>query len=146
MKYSLPIGICSVCKREKGLINHHLSYDPEITLSICWGCHSTMHRLSEKTIEQQNIIIQYVKEYGHLWKNGREKHQAGLLLKTGGTRNGSKELRKKYNREYYWRSEKYRNHKKAYGKEYRLKKQLRDTRIASGNRANHDPFFVGGGH
>lgn len=105
---------CSICKKEKNLIIHHLSYDPEITTIVCWGCHSIMHRLSEKTNEQRNIIIDWVKQYGSLWKNGREWHQ--VHYKKG-------KERKEYQRNYSKKYEKTETRLK-YKKEYRLKKRL----------------------
>lgn len=35
-------GICPECGKEKELINHHISYDPEITQNICRSCHNSI--------------------------------------------------------------------------------------------------------
>ena len=35
--------ICCFCLEKKELLNHHISYDPDITIRICIACHGVFH-------------------------------------------------------------------------------------------------------
>lgn len=50
-KQKLSSGTCIFCKKEK-TIEHHVSYNPEITVNICVSCHSILHRIIEKYHQQ----------------------------------------------------------------------------------------------
>jgi len=89
---------CSVCGSDKKLITHYLSYEPEITTLVCWRCHQIMHKLAR--MPQKKIIIDWVKQYGHLWQNGNEK-----CRKSGHRKNYLKE---------YAKTDKYKNQQKEY--------------------------------
>ena len=66
---------CSICESNTNLINHHLSYEPEIIVIVCKYCHYTMHGLCRLSSRQRNIIDSWIEQYGHEWENGREKYQ-----------------------------------------------------------------------
>ena len=114
------MGNCSICKTDKKLITHHLSYEPEIIITMCWKCHTAMHRLAEINKEYQVIIINFVNQYGHLWKNGHEKH-----LKTEHWKKYQKEFNKnRYENkriEILEHQKKYNENHRAERKEYRGK-------------------------
>ena len=63
---------CLICKRNVKLITHHLSYEPEKTVMICYMCHTAIHHLAK--VPEQDIAIGWIKEYGSQWDNGHEKH------------------------------------------------------------------------
>ena len=97
---------CSICGKEKNLLTHHLSYDPEVITKMCQACHLTIHYLARLSKEQQNIIDDWVKQYGHLWENGREK-----CKKTEHWKNNNKRLHKEYMKEYS-KTDKFKNYQK----------------------------------
>ena len=68
---------CSICGSDKNLIYHHLSYEPEIVVIVCRKCHQAMHRLAEIDKKHQIVIVDWVKQYGDLWKNGRGYYKSG---------------------------------------------------------------------
>ena len=35
--------ICPICRKEKYLVKHHITYDPEYTVEICCSCHGKAH-------------------------------------------------------------------------------------------------------
>lgn len=88
---------CLICKENKKLIDHHLSYDPEIVVRVCWACHVTMHQLARKSKETRKIIIDWIEQYGHLWKNGHKKYS-----KTETRRNSQIKYREEHPSKYYW--------------------------------------------
>ena len=36
-------GLCPMCKRDDYLVEHHLTYKPPFTISICQSCHLRIH-------------------------------------------------------------------------------------------------------
>lgn len=64
---------CEICKKDKKLVQHHLSYEPEKTVGICQRCHLTLHNLSSLSMEQINILLDWIREYSDQWENGSEK-------------------------------------------------------------------------
>lgn len=36
-------GNCYICKKEMKLIEHHISYLPQIVIRVCQGCHNKIH-------------------------------------------------------------------------------------------------------
>lgn len=85
---------CPICNRDKELITHHLSYEPEIKEDVCWNCHIIMHRLSEMSQEQRDAIIGRIDKYGHLWKDGRKKYGKSLH-----NQNNQKIIQEKYRKD-----------------------------------------------
>ena len=113
-------------------MTHHLSYEPEITVIVCWRCHMIIHKLaelSEMPQIQQDVINDWVKQYGDLWKHGREKH-----LKNQHHKEYEKEYGKKYRKtdtgkesqKKYRKTNKHRNVDKKYQKTDKYKKYRRE--------------------
>jgi len=100
---------CEICKSDKNIIHHHLSYEPEIITTVCRKCHTAMHRIAEKPQDQQDIIIDWIKQYGHLWKGGAEKllktEYYKNYLKEHGKSKKHKDWMKKYKEELYFKSQ-----------------------------------------
>lgn len=36
-------GVCDACGEAKGLIEHHVSYEPKEIVHVCRGCHTSIH-------------------------------------------------------------------------------------------------------
>lgn len=36
-------GICQICEKNSRIVNHHISYFPEIIITLCDSCHSIFH-------------------------------------------------------------------------------------------------------
>ncbi len=67
-------GICSICRSEKSLVCHHLSYDPEITIFICRMCHRLLHWLAKVPKDLLPVYLRLVGQYGDLWEDGYQKY------------------------------------------------------------------------
>ena len=65
---------CSICGYDKTVIDHHLSYEPEIITRTRKRCHWIIHGLARLSQEQRNIINEWIGQYGHLWKDGDKKY------------------------------------------------------------------------
>lgn len=102
---------CSICNASIKLIHHHLSYEPEIIVIVCWDCHMIIHRMAELIRMpqiQQEIICNWVKQYGYLWKRGNEQHRKSEYYK---------KYRENYDKNYqkeYRQTDKYKQQKKEY--------------------------------
>ena len=35
--------ICKICEKEEAKVEHHISYRPEIKISVCFNCHKKIH-------------------------------------------------------------------------------------------------------
>jgi len=116
------MNYCSICGLEKKLINHHLSYDPEIIMTLCQLCHLTMHKVARLPPDKQNILFGIVRQYGSQWENGHTKHvktehcrkkaRERYKYRTDKTKNRIRECRK---------TDRYKEYKKEYQKKYRQK-------------------------
>lgn len=66
--------VCELCEREKRVIGHHLSYDPEIVVFICWSCHSWLHKFGRFNSQLREKGLGWLRDYADNWKNGHEKY------------------------------------------------------------------------
>jgi len=85
---------CSCCKTGvKGIVGHHLSYEPEVVVFLCWRCHNLLHQMArtERSILQQ--FMDWVEEYGDKWINPRGKGK-NLL-------NYDKKFKSEYHKKWY---------------------------------------------
>ena len=106
---------CSICKSDEKLIHHHLSYEPEIIVIICRRCEVIMHRLADlqrMPQNQQDVINNWVSQYGSLWKNAREKYE-----KSEYNKNVKKEWQK---------TDKFKNIQRKYRESDKRKNQLKE--------------------
>ena len=103
---------CTICNKDQKLICHHLSYEPEIIIDVCHGCHWLMHRLAIMPQDQQDIILDYIRKYSDQWENGREKYH-----KSEHSKNRVKE---------YQKTDKYQNCKKRYAESNRAKNKQKE--------------------
>jgi len=66
---------CSLCHKEEKTLGHHLSYDPEIVMVICYRCHVMLHKLAELSVKEREQTLQIVGQYGNNWDNGKDKYR-----------------------------------------------------------------------
>lgn len=131
---------CSVCGRIKKVIHHHLNYEPEIIIKTCHGCHFVMHKLAGISRDQQDIIFNYVRQYGSFWEDGREKcskseHRRKSRNEYQKQRNKTEKV-KEYHKEYnktnnvkkYQKQYQKGNKRKEYEKQYYLKKNKEEIK------------------
>jgi hypothetical protein len=63
-------GYCYFCLKNNNLIEHHLSYNPEVLISLCQQCHSKLHFLIKdyhnNNLEKDKIITYYTQLIGEL--------------------------------------------------------------------------------
>jgi len=121
---------CSICNSDKNVINHHLSYEPELIILICYQCHMVMHNCINMNQKQLNIIFKLAQQYGHLWKNGNEKYRKSKYFK-----NYMKEYAKEYEKtdkaqkriKEYYKREDVKNRIREYqkGEKYKTKQKER---------------------
>jgi len=102
--------ICQLCQKEitKNPIKHHISYDPEIIMDLCYPCHNLIHNLNKLSIESIAEAIQLVLNYGHLWENGFEKYRNSESYK---------ENQSKWHKKYYQKfkdTERYKKYRETY--------------------------------
>lgn len=75
---------CIVCGKKAIQVHHffyksqygHLRYDPENAISLCQGCHFTLHHNDPKIITDKIINIKGQEWYGNLKKRALEKHES----------------------------------------------------------------------
>ncbi len=65
---------CKICRSNRNLEAHHLSYNPELIVYLCGYCHRFLHRLPFYSESQLKEFQLWVKEYGHLWINGKQQY------------------------------------------------------------------------
>lgn len=78
---------CSICNASIKLIHHHLSYEPEIIVIVCWDCHMIIHRMAELIRMpqiQQEIICNWVKQYGICGKEETNNIEKANIIKNIG--------------------------------------------------------------
>lgn len=76
--------ICELCQKdytENLFHGHHLSYDPEIVVMLCIGCHAFLHRFANYTTENQTKIIEWTKQYSDQWNNCTKKYRKSQRAK-----------------------------------------------------------------
>src|SRR3972149_3674646 len=88
--------ICELCKNdyiENLFHGHHLSYEPEIVVMLCKGCHSFLHRFANYPIESQTNIVNWIRQYSNQWNNCTEKYRKSQHAKdVRNTRNKKKRI------------------------------------------------------
>lgn len=50
-------GVCDYCKINAGEQQHHVSYDPEITVELCDECHEKVHYPSKREPEDDHDLL-----------------------------------------------------------------------------------------
>ena len=59
---------CELCGRGedriKRFIKHHLSYEPEVLATLCWGCHARLHGTGR--CFHDPFVVKYGKDKGPL--------------------------------------------------------------------------------
>jgi hypothetical protein len=76
-------GASNVTKKFEG---HHLSYDPEIVVSLCVKCHDLLHSLAKLSQPSRETALNWVKVYSHQWKE-RAKYAGTMWERIVGRRN-----------------------------------------------------------
>ena len=107
---------CSICKSNIKLIIHHLSYNPEITVTVCTKCHLALHNLARMSQEQRNIVNEWVEQYGDLWEEGTEKYYESEHYKN---------IKRESNRKHQKTNESKNYHKERYLKNLTPDKMLK---------------------
>jgi hypothetical protein len=41
-------SVCYICRSDVSLVEHHLSYFPEVTVDVCSDCHNIIHDSSDR--------------------------------------------------------------------------------------------------
>lgn len=113
---------CGLCDSERKLCHHHLSYNPEKIILLCYSCHVMVHALARISKEKRVIMIQtmlnMIETYSSNWNNGtfdflksqyKKERYSGEYNKEYYQKN--KERLKKQQKEYYQKN-------KGYNKEY----------------------------
>jgi hypothetical protein len=66
---------CALCKKNSGRFEgHHLSYDPEIVIRLCYRCHKIIHGVARLTDEQFRLMMDWIFKYRDEWVDGTQKH------------------------------------------------------------------------
>jgi hypothetical protein len=76
-------GASNVTKKFEG---HHLSYDPEIVVSLCVKCHDLLHALAKLPQPSREVALNWVQTYSHQWKE-RAKYEGTLWERVVGQQN-----------------------------------------------------------
>jgi hypothetical protein len=76
-------GLSNVTKKFEG---HHLSYDPEIVISLCVKCHDLLHALAKLPDPSRERALEWVRVYAHQWKE-RAKYEGTVWEKVVGAKN-----------------------------------------------------------
>ena len=69
--------ICVLCGKKfkgKGIMGHHMSYDPEIMVYLCVKCHTFLHLFPLFNKDQLEKVRQWSIQYADQWKNGTSKY------------------------------------------------------------------------
>lgn len=92
------IGHCSLCKKERIIIGHHLSYVPEVVIKVCYTCHLVMHYLQRYPATRIKII-ELIDTYGHNWIKGSyaKSNRCTSYRKEWKQSENGKESRHRYN-------------------------------------------------
>lgn len=74
-------GICDLCGGEPGTSKryegHHLTYEPEEVVSLCFKCHDLLHALAKMHFTSIIRALTWVQKFGGLWKP-RKKYNKTL--------------------------------------------------------------------
>jgi len=61
--------------------SHHLSYDPELVVVLCYHCHMFVHSYAKYSNEQINIVQNWFSKYSGQWANAKVKYLKSKIYK-----------------------------------------------------------------
>jgi hypothetical protein len=118
-------GICELCGKLKRLNKHHLKYDPEIKVFLCFSCHSTVHKFAKLKPSKQRLLLSWVEQFGKFWLPGHIQYRSTESYRQESIERAKRRAIKKKKEIANYQKDYYENNKEELNKYHRKYKKTK---------------------